>query len=504
MGFASMVRPTDGRTADVVSLMGRGIAVTTITVSGAESTVSPELYDKAVEHIETSAASAVCFTPGGHGRWVLAAPSEVLLVDAAALQGISPDLIASIDGTGGGDPRTAMLDLQWRLNLNGHRVFALDGAVAPWSAATIGDEATRVAAILSSLTVLPGEGLRGPLTTVAELFLLSRGVREGAVDTSALDLQRSPGGDDEGRLTVSAAGIAAALGLDAALDTITADMHTRASVQLRRRVPDRALAPLVPDAFGHLLGAECAEDRGRLSELLDLCGVRPALDEPLHVLVVAPASGAARDRAQRLAASLDGHQRVRLVDAETGGTVEADTRLESPLHEQPDWADVIVLIASTFDDLPGAAQSSAPIVVDLCPVDVVEWLLDGPPSGHRSDALQSMLTRADLVLAADSRQRDFLLGALAGQERVNAAVYDEDPSLASLVRTDRDGLTLAAFCRRPIRSADSNLPPFVPPVKKSDVALAVQYLREGGPSALAERVAGRVRRVYKQTARTLR
>jgi hypothetical protein len=108
-----------------------------------------------------------------------------------------------------------------------------------------------------------------------------------------------------------------------------------------------------------------------------------------------------------------------------------------------------------------------------------------------------MVSRADLVLAADARQRDLLLGALAGQVRVNAAVYDEDPSLTSLVRTDPDGRALAAFCRRPVRAADSNLPPFVPPRKPGDMALAVKYLREGGPSVLAERVAGRIKRVYK-------
>jgi hypothetical protein len=174
------------------------------------------------------------------------------------------------------------------------------------------------------------------------------------------------------------------------------------------------------------------------------------------------------------------------------------------VHEQPAWADVIVLIAATLDDLPGAAKSDASLVIDLSCVDLIAWLVDGPPSGHRSAALAAMLLRADLVLASDGGQRDLLLGGLAGQERVNAAVYDEDPSLASLVRTDPSGQALEEFCRRPIRAADSNLPPFVAPTKMSDIALAVKYLREGGPVALAGRVTGRLRRVYKRTARELR
>jgi len=77
---------------------------------------------------------------------------------------------------------------------------------------------------------------------------------------------------------------------------------------------------------------------------------------------------------------------------------------------------------------------------------------------------------------------------------------DEDPSLMSLVRTDDDGRALADFCRRPVRAADSNLPPFVPPTKPGNMALAVKYLREGGPSVLAERVAGRLKRVSTQRA----
>ena len=496
--------PTDGRTADVVSLMGRGVVVTTITVSGAGTTVTDELRGRAVARIESGEASAVCFSPGGDGRCVLAAPADVLLVDAAALQGIDPDLVSCIDGRGDGDPRIAMMDLQWRLNLNGHRVLALDGPVAHHRPVTVGDEQSRVSSAVTALNVLLGDALRGPITTAAALYLVSGALRDSSVDTSTLDLQRSPGGDLDSTLTVPAAGLAAAFGLDAALDTVMSTTVTRATVQLRRRVPDRALTPLLVETVGHMLGAETAADRGRLAALLDECGVRPALVELLHVLVVAPASGPARDRAVALAEQLGAAVTVRLVCSDTGEVLESGVPVDSALHEQPAWADVIVLIGVTFDDLPGAAQSEAPLVVDLCTVDLVEWLLGGPPSGHRSTALQSMLTRADLVLTSDSRQRDLLLGALAGQERVNAAVYDEDPSLNSLVRTDGDGHALEAFCRRPIRAADSNLPPFVAPGKKSDVALAVKYLREGGPSALAERVVGRIKRVCRRTARTMR
>ena len=485
----------------MVSLMGRGVVVTTITVAGAETSVSAALHQQAVTQIESGAASAVCFSPEGGGRWVLAAPTDVLLVDEAALRSIEPDLVLRIRGLSGpADPRIAMLELQWRLNMNGQRVLALDGATTPRRQTTVGDEQRRVSAVLTALTILPGDALRGPLTSAAELYLVTQALEHAAVDTSALDLQRSPGGDGVGTISVPASGVAASFGLDAALDHIETAARTRASVQLRRRVPDRALAPLMESAVDHLVGAESAAERARLAGLLEVCGVRPALAEPIHLLVVAPDTGPARERADRLAESMGTGVTVRFVRTGTQQLTEAGRTLDSPVYEQPTWADVIVLISATFDDLPGVGRTEASLVVDLSTLDVIAWLLDGPPSGHRPSALQAMVTRADLVLAADVGQRDLLLGALAGQVRVNAAVYDEDPSLTSLVRTDDDGSALADFCRRPVRAADSNLPPFVPPTKPGNMALAVKYLREGGPSVLAERVAGRIKRVSIQQA----
>lgn len=201
-----------------------------------------------------------------------------------------------------------------------------------------------------------------------------------------------------------------------------------------------------------------------------------------HVLVVG--SGPARVRAEQLVESLGNDATVQVVAV---GTAELTA-----------WADVIVLGATTFDDAPGAAGTELPVVVDLSTVDVLAWLLEAPSSSDRSPALRDLMARADLVLASDARQRDILLGALAGQVRVNAAVYDQDPSLLSLVRTDPDGAALADFCRRPVRAADANLPPFERPAKPGDLAMAVRYLRDGGPAALAGRVAHRITRLYRQ------
>ena len=45
----------------------------------------------------------------------------------------------------------------------------------------------------------------------------------------------------------------------------------------------------------------------------------------------------------------------------------------------------------------------------------------------------AQLRRADFLLCASQKQRDFWLGQLAGQGRVNPVVYDEDASLDALI-----------------------------------------------------------------------
>ena len=115
----------------------------------------------------------------------------------------------------------------------------------------------------------------------------------------------------------------------------------------------------------------------------------------------------------------------------------------------------------------------------------------------RTHALRSMLQRADSVLVADDVQRDILLGALAGLERVNETVYDGDHSLASLVDVaDPEADRARTFCLRPVRAADAGAVESDAPAKRpGDMELAIRYLREGGPKEVLSRAQGRVNRL---------
>ncbi len=476
-----------------------GVEIVTLTVPGATSALDAQVLKAASSLIAAGEASVVCLTPGGSGR-VLAAPSEVLLVRADALHNVRAEVLEDLVGAGRyADPYTAILDLQWRLSLFGQTVVALDGRLTRPAARTVGESRRRVAGALRLLFTHLGPQLQGPVTAAAQLYLTTRAFAGSGADTSVLDLQRSPGADQVDTVRVPAAALVGALGLDTALDDLEALTTVRDHVQAHRRVPDRALAPRLLETLPHLLGVRTPADQQHLDGILDLLGIPALLSEPLHALVIyAPATKA---RVTRLVKSLGDDVRVRLVAIPTGSASRGRQSVEQGSSDA-DWADLAIFVSATFDDVPGVQYGDLPLVADLSMLDVAAWL-QTPLARYRAEALRDLMARADVVLAADAGQRDVLLGALAGQGRVNPSVYDDDPTLLSLVLVDESGESLADYCRYPVRAADSVEPLPRPPQHDSDLAKAIQFLREGGPSMLASRAAGRLQRLGKSRVRRI-
>jgi hypothetical protein len=80
-------------------------------------------------------------------------------------------------------------------------------------------------------------------------------------------------------------------------------------------------------------------------------------------------------------------------------------------------------------------RSEKPLCIDLyCPTHL-ENLAAGHASevAHQVSLLNDDLARADFVLCASERQRDFWLGALGAVGRLNPLTYGADPTLRSLV-----------------------------------------------------------------------
>jgi len=110
--------------------------------------------------------------------------------------------------------------------------------------------------------------------------------------------------------------------------------------------------------------------------------------------------------------------------------------------EAESWCDVMILQGYVAVQHPVLAGSSKVTVYDVYDPLHMETLASTtevlPPL--RSDqarlavtVLNHQLRRADFLLCASERQRDFYLGHLAALGRINTTTYDSDPELRSLI-----------------------------------------------------------------------
>lgn len=350
----------------------------------------------------------------------------------------------AFERSGGLDDRLgldgAALDLCWRLTVLGYRVRAIGSA---WSEELRGhhrstEQERQQAKLVAAATYLEDDNLP-PFVASAIAEEVRRSIVSGGADATALDLQRSPGGDDVGTIALAGESLDGARAVEAFLDALPAVSAARVAVAAARRVPDRSVFPLLTHELddGWLAGAPVPG----AAEVRRALGAAQLLAEPLRVAIFGASPAAEAQRSASLARLLDG----------TGPTVHLVPD-DAPGHEQEAmarWADVVVL--------PGAMLPAAPWAAVL-PRQVVVLDLDRA-DGVPAEVLSPALDRADLVVCRSEDDRDYWLGALAGRERINAVVYDEDESLDSLalVAPDDDaaGLAvLAAFCREPRRAAD--------------------------------------------------
>ncbi|WP_448629962.1 glycosyltransferase [Cellulomonas soli] len=163
--------------------------------------------------------------------------------------------------------------------------------------------------------------------------------------------------------------------------------------------------------------------------------------EPLLDRMAGPAI-----RAWEMAKALAPDHDVRLVSTAGARREGEGFRVEyaagTGLREPTAWADVIVFQGFLLETAPWIKDSDAIVVADIYDpmhLEQLEQARDLGPEGRRNavevttHALNEQLRRADFLLCASQKQRDFWLGQLAGQGRVSPAVYDEDASLDNLI-----------------------------------------------------------------------
>ena len=311
----------------------------------------------------------------------------------------------------------------------------------------------------------------------AMALTVRRSIARAGLDASSLDLQRSPGGDDVGSLDVPKLALSGAFAIDYFVDQLPSLLTSRREIQGRRRRSDREMFPLFREAIEPAYGMPSylaahevlIEAFGIVEHFTSRHRILVVTGEPLLDRMAGPAI-----RAWEIAKALAPEHEVRL--ASTGGVKVEHPDFEvlaaggSALRKLTDWADVIIFQGFLLEAAPWLRDSSKIIVADVYDPFHLEQLEQARDLGSEGRAnsirettrvLNEQLRRADFLLCASAKQRDFWLGQLAGQGRVNATVYDEDQSLDSLISVVPFGIPDEApvQARRAIKGAVKGIGP---------------------------------------------
>ncbi|WP_421734388.1 glycosyltransferase [Cellulomonas sp.] len=403
------------------------------------------------------------------GAWDTA--KDVLFGTGAALF-VRTELYREV---GGFDERFFMfyedVDLGWRLNLLGHRVRYVPGSVAYHkhhvTMKKFGNFRESYLlernALLAMYKNYDDESLARALPAAMALAV-RRSVARTGVDATTLDLQRSPGGDDVGTVEIPKMALTGPYAIDYFVEQLPSLLVTRRELQGKRRRSDRELFPLfretIEPAYGqpaYLAAHEVLlEAFGIVEHFTARHRILVVTGEPLLERMAGPAI-----RAWEIAKALAPDHDVRLVSTAGAKRTSPDFSVEyaagTGLKEPTGWADVIIFQGFLLETAPWLKGSGKVIVADIYDpmhLEQLEQARDLGPDGRQNaidvttHALNEQLRRADFLLCASDKQRDFWLGQLAGQGRISPAVYDEDANLDNLLAVVPFGIEDSAPVQR--------------------------------------------------------
>jgi len=403
------------------------------------------------------------------GEWDTA--KDVLFGTGAAMF-VRSELFREV---GGFDERFFMfyedVDLGWRLNLLGHRVRYVPGSVAyhKHHVSMKKFSSFRESYLLERNALLTmyknyDDASLAKALPAAMALAVRRSVARTGTDATALDLQRSPGGDEVETLELPKMALTGPYAIDYFVEQLPGLLVSRRDLQARRRRSDRDLFPLfretIEPAYGmpsYLAAHEVLlEAFGIVEHFSARHRVLVVTGEPLLERMAGPAI-----RAWEIAKALAPEHDVRLVSTAGAKRTSKDFTVEyaagTGLREPTDWADVVIFQGFLLETAPWLKASSKVVIADIYDpmhLEQLEQAKDLGPDGRRTalavttHALNEQLRRADYLMCASDKQRDFWLGQMAGQGRISPAVYDEDASLDNLLGVVPFGIDDAAPVQR--------------------------------------------------------
>jgi GT2 family glycosyltransferase/glycosyltransferase involved in cell wall biosynthesis len=388
---------------------------------------------------------------------------------------------------GGFDPSYFMffedVDLGWRLWLLGHRVRYVPSAVAyhHHHATMTGIGAWREQFLLERnalFTIYKNYSDESLATFLPGALLLSvrRGVVLGGDDADALDLAKNaPIADERPSAEVSKSMLAATYAIDAFVRALPELSRKRAWLQARRVRSD-----------GYIMGMFGIPFQANINDpvfvqsykaVLDAFDIEQRVPHRRRILVVTDdaltdSMAGPAIRALKIAEALSVEHEVRLVTTNACNLEHKDIDIshagkqELVVHER--WCDVLVFQGYLLHEHPGLANTAKPVVADLYDpfhLEQLEQTKELSQAERReivaaaTGVLNQQIRRADFMMCASDKQRDFWLGQLAALGRINTVTYDEDETLHSLLAIVPFGVSEKApvHTRRTVKGVLTNI-----------------------------------------------
>lgn len=156
-------------------------------------------------------------------------------------------------------------------------------------------------------------------------------------------------------------------------------------------------------------------------------------------------------RAWQIASHLAIENEVRLVSTSSQAPTRQTSSFETSrghtakqLRTHMAWCEVLIFQGTLLSRHSWIIDLPIKIVVDLYAPMLLEQLEQGRHDSHTgraaseswlhiNDSLNTQLRRGDFFICASDRQRDFWLGQLAGNGRLNSHTYNADPLLQNLI-----------------------------------------------------------------------
>lgn len=371
---------------------------------------------------------------------------------------------------GGFDERFFMfyedVDLGWRLNLRGWRVryeprsLAYHRHHASMSKVDTEDNARELFLLernaLAALYKNVSDTTLAKALPAALALAVRRATARGDIDPTQLEIGKP---DVGATVEIPRTALAGILAIDQFVELLPQLATSRQVEQQARVRSDADLIPLMRKAMepAYPLPRYLAAH----DVLVDVLGLEEAFGARRKILVLTGDALTERMagpaiRAWNMADVLAAEHEVRLVTvnplcAPPEAPFQVARARQRDLHPHVAWADVIVLQGHALELAPELKKASSTKIVvcdmyDPMHLELLEQGKDDTDEQRELDligvtkVLNTQLERGDFFLCASERQRHFWLGHLAALGRLTPSLYDNDPTVRSLLSVAPFGL----------------------------------------------------------------